>query len=102
MPKNAIPSSLPRKRESGKAWEHWIPAFAGMTPESSKAYFSATCRTCAKRSHYTLKKGANSRASSRSLSLPAKCLTPPERCVTLRDKMNDNSFIIEINSVLSE
>jgi hypothetical protein len=55
-----------------------------------------------KRNHYTLKKVGNSRASSRSLSLPAKCLTAPERCVTLPDKMNDNSFITEINSVLSE
>jgi hypothetical protein len=31
-----------------------------------------------------------------------KCLTALERCVTVPGKMNENSFIIEINSVLSQ
>jgi len=31
-----------------------------------------------------------------------KCLTALERCVTVPGKMNENSFIIEINSVSSQ
>jgi hypothetical protein len=70
-------------------------------------------KACAKHRYYTRKKGGNSRGSLGSefldlsgkgivFSAPAKCLTAQERCVTVPDKMNDNSFITEIISVLSE
>jgi len=38
--KNAIQSSLPRRRESRKALKYWISAFAGMTAETARTTFS--------------------------------------------------------------
>ncbi|MCX5879397.1 MAG: hypothetical protein NTY44_09845, partial [Deltaproteobacteria bacterium] len=60
--------------------------------------------TRAKRRYYTSKKGKNSRVSLSIIAFPAflKCFTALERCVTVPGKMNENSFIIEINSVSSQ
>jgi hypothetical protein len=80
--------------------ENWVAALK--RPHSPVP--GSNTEACAKREYYTSKKGKNSRVSLSIIAFPAflKCLTALERCVTVPGKMNENSFIIEINSVSSQ